>query len=267
MRVALSSIVLVACTAHDDELALRFTADPGATGGERYQCFGFSIGALSNRDIASIRFVQADSPVLLHHISLFASPSPFPDGPVDCLAMPEDAIPMNVWAPGGGDVALADDTSLVVPESTSRLIVQTHALRMADGPAIEREIVIVPRNPALHRAGWLPLRGPVPVIQPHTRNESTSTCTLDAPLHVVSTWPHMHQIGAEFHGLVEVVPWVFDAQHAYAVDIELAAGESITTQCIWENSTDAPVLPGPRITDEMCGQSLMAYPAEAARCR
>jgi len=63
------------------------------------------------------------------------------------------------------------------------------------------------------------------------------------------------------------VPWVFDAQRAYAVDGALAAGDAIATHCMWLNSTDTPVLPGPRITDEMCGQSLIAYPFDAARCR
>ena len=279
MRCAWLWLVAAGCGATPDaDVVLRFTPDPGAPGTERYQCFGFSATPLAGADLGGITFAPATGPVAVHHITLYASPSPFAAGPVDCLEMPEDAIPMNVWAPGGGDLALPADVSLVIPEGTTHLIVQTHALRNDDGAASERAITLIPRAPAVHRAGWLPLRAPVPVIQPGQRTEVTATCTLDAALHVVSTWPHMHQIGSEFHGaivraggtnepLVDVVPWVFDTQHAYAVDAQLAANDSITTHCIWENPTSQPVLPGPRITDEMCGQSLIAYPFEAAHCR
>ncbi len=243
---------------------LRFTPDPGTPGSERYQCFGFDVSPLDGTDLGAIRYVAAESPVLLHHVTLYASPSAFPDGPVDCLEMPADAVSLNVWAPGGGDVELAPNISLVIPEGTQRLIVQTHALRNADGAAPEREIVLVPRAPAEYRAGWLPIRAPVPVLQPHVRTEATWTCELAAPVHVVSVWPHMHYMGAEFHGLVDVVPWSFDEQRAYPVEIDVAG--SITMQCIWLNTSDVVVLPGPRITDEMCNQSLIAYPYEAARC-
>jgi hypothetical protein len=278
MRCAWCWLVVAACAADEpQDVALQFTPDPGPVGGERYQCFGFDVTPLA-ADIGAIRFITADSPVLLHHITLYATPSAFPDGPVDCLEMPSDAVSMNVWAPGGGDVELAPDVSLVIPAATQRLIVQTHALRMADGAAPTREIVLEPREPAPHRAGWLPLRVPVPVIQPGQRTQMTASCALASSLHLVSTWPHMHQIGAEFHGtivrggaaiepLVDVVPWDFDMQRAYLVDVDLAAGDAISTQCIWENLTSAPVLPGPRIIDEMCGQSLIAYPFDAARCQ
>jgi len=276
----LAVLVVGACTSSsgDEALRLRFTPDPGTAGSERYQCFGFDVAPLGGADLGAIRFVAADSPVFLHHLTLFGSRSAFPDGPVDCLEMPDDAVPMNVWAPGGTDVMLASDVSLVIPDGTARLIVQTHALRTGDGAAREREIVLEPRDAALQRAGWLPLRAPVPVIQPGQRVQIVATCTLASGLHVVSTWPHMHQIGAEFHGsivrgattvepLVDIVPWDFNAQRAYAVDVELAAGDAIGTHCIWQNPTNAPVLPGPRITDEMCGQSMIAYPFDAAHCQ
>lgn len=278
MRVVWLLLVLAACAPDEDPvLQLRFTPDPGPPGSERYQCFGFDVAPLDGYDVGSIRYVQADSPVLLHHVTLYASQSVFPDGPVDCIEMPADAIPMNVWAPGGGDVELAPDISLVIPEGTQRLIVQTHALRSDGGAAPEREIVLEARRPVARRAGWLPIRLPVPVIQPGARVESTGTCRIDSALHLVSTWPHMHQIGIEFHAaiargvggndsIVDVVPWDFDTQHAYALDVDVVAGDGITTQCIWQNPTNMPVLPGPGITNEMCNQSLIAYPFEAARC-
>jgi hypothetical protein len=278
MRCACVWLTVAACGADaPDNLVLRFTPDPGAVGGERYQCFGFDIAPLAGADLGGIAFLQADSPVQLHHLSLYASPSPYAEGPLDCVEMPGDAVPMNVWAPGSGDVVLADDVSLVIPEGTTHLIIQTHALRSGDGAAAEREIIITPRRAAEHRAGWLSLRSPVPVIQPDQRVESYASCALAGPLRLISTWPHMHQVGAEFDGsivrggpgesFVDVVPWVFDAQRTYALDIDVAAGDAIETRCVWENHTNAIVFPGFSINDEMCGQSLIAYPFEAAHCQ
>jgi hypothetical protein len=278
MRLLVLLLALSAC-APDGEpvLQLRFTPDPGPPGTERYQCFGFDVAALDGFDVGAIRYVKALSPVLLHHVTLYASPSPFADGPVDCLEMPADAVSMNVWAPGGGDVELAPDVSLMIPEGSQRLIVQTHALRTDDGAAPPREIELEGRRVAVHRASWLPIRLAVPVINPGVRIERQDYCRIDSPLHLVSTWPHMHQIGIEFHAaisrgtggvdpLVDIAPWSFDTQRAYPLDVDVRAGDAITTQCIWQNTTSMPVLPGPRITDEMCNQSLIAYPVEAARC-
>lgn len=267
-----------ACSGDDRPapLVLQFTADPGPPGSEQYQCFGFALGALADADIGSIAFAAPPGPVTLHHLSLFAASTDYPPGPIECLAMPDEAVPMNVWVPGAADLTIADDMSLAIPDGTTHMIVQAHVLRSDDGAAGEATITITPRAPALRRAGWLPLRAAVPALRPHYREEAVATCTVASDLHIVSTWPHMHRAGAEFHGrvlhaatselLVDVVPWEFDAQRTYPVTVTAASGDAIETHCVWQNDTDTTILPGPYITQEMCGQSLIAYPADAARC-
>jgi Copper type II ascorbate-dependent monooxygenase, C-terminal domain len=190
--------------------------------------------------------------------------------------MPGDAAPLHVWAVGGGALVLPDDVELVVPEQTTSMIVQAHVLRLGDGPATERRLTVTTRSGALHRAGWLPLRAPVPALRPQHREESAATCAIASDLHIISTWPHMHQAGAEFRGsviagegprtYVDVDPWQYDAQQAYDVDVLVAGAASIETRCIWQNDTDQTILPGPLVTNEMCGQSLMGWPVEAAHC-
>jgi hypothetical protein len=135
-----------------------------------------------------------------------------------------------------------------------------------------REIVLEARRPVVHRAGWLPIRLAVPVINPGVRIERQDSCRIDSALHLVSTWPHMHQIGIEFHAaisraaggvdpLVDIAPWSFDTQRAYPLDVDVHAGDAISTQCIWQNTTSMPVLPGPRTTDEMCNPPWIASAA------
>ena len=274
--VAAAVAGLVACSAAPDEpLTLQFRADPGPAG-EAYQCFGFDADDLNGADIGGIDLDAPAGSVALHHVAFYASPADFADGPIGCESMPDDAVPLHVWATGGGPLALPADVELAVPSGTRRLIVQAHALRTGDGDPAARTLTITTRRGALHRAGWLPLRAPTPALRPHHLEESTASCAIANELHVISTWPHMHQAGKTFNGsvvhdgvadsLVVVDPWSFDAQHAYAIDTNVTPGQSIETHCIWQNDTDQTILPGPSIHDEMCGQSLMAWPVEAARC-
>lgn len=281
MRLTLVVLGVAGCLGPGSEgtspVELSFTPDPGAPGEERYLCFGFDAAPLGGADLGGIALVASAHPVSLHHVTLYAGMEPFPDGPIDCVAMPATAVPLNVWAPGGADLVLDPTLAVAMPDGTTRLIVQAHALRNDDGPAAEARLVLSPRRGALHRAAWLPVRAPTPALRPHHREEAEATCVVDGELQLISTWPHMHLAGAEFHGavtragtttpIVDIVPWVFDAQRTYPIDVGLAPGDAILTRCVWQNITDTTILPGPRIIDEMCGQSLIAWPAEAARCR
>ena len=265
-------VVATGCGAvPDDQVALRFLADPGVAG-EAYLCFGFDAAVLDGADIGGIALDAPKGSVALHHVALSASPSEFPDGPIECEAMPENVVPLHVWATGGGPLVLPHDVELAIPADARRLIIQAHAVRLGDGDPMRREIVLTPRGGAAHRAGWLPLRAPTPALRPHHIEESAATCAIASELHVISTWPHMHQAGKTFRGsigtepFVTVDPWSFDAQRAYVIDAMVSPGESIETRCIWENDTDLTILPGPSIHDEMCGQSLMAWPAASAHC-
>jgi hypothetical protein len=272
-----ASVLCCGCASEQDHaVELRFVADPGAVGSEHYVCFGFDASHLAGADVGGIALDAQSGPVTLHHVALYASSAAFGDGPVDCEAMPSDAVPLNVWATGGGNLELPADLALVIPAGTSRLIIQAHALRIDGGAAAQRSLVLTPRRDALHRAGWLPLRAPTPAIRPFHRETSTASCVVVSELHVVSTWPHMHRVGTEFHGrivgasradaLVDVAPWMFDAQRAYGVDALVGASDAIETECIWQNDSERTILPGPGVDDEMCGQSLIAWPVEAARC-
>lgn len=261
-------LVVTASGCADEPVALRFTADPGSAGSERYLCFGFDAAQLGGADIAGLALDAPAGPVTLHHVALYASTTDLGPGPVECEQMPADATSLHVWALGAGDLVLPDDLAIAVPDGTTRLIVQAHALRGDDGSPQEATVTVTTRRDAAHRAAWLPLRVPTPALNPHQRTTSSARCTVDGELHVISTWPHMHRLGIEFHGtFVDVAPYSYDAQRAYDVDATVEAGGVIDSACTWFNPTDTVVLPGPLLSDEMCEQSLVAWPAEAARCR
>ena len=64
--------------------------------------------------------------------------------------------------------------------------------------------------------------------------------------------------------VVDVPSWNFDQQKTYVVGRDLAAGDGLETDCTWTNPTDSYVLPGSSTHDEMCGQALIVWPAQAA---
>jgi len=160
---------------------------------------------------------------------------------------------------------------IYLPDQIERIVVQTHVVRVADGPAEATSIEwCSPVDPPLHPAQWLPLRAPVPAIRPQHEETSTSIHAVSEPLYVFSSWPHMHRVGAEFHAaiignkgarrpMLDIVPWLVDVQSIYPIAEYVVPGESIETTCIWRNPTTEYVFPGPGIDDEMCNQVLVVW--------
>jgi hypothetical protein len=258
----------------DDTLTFTFDAPAG---GEQYECFGFDASALAGRWLTGIEW-KAPPPgggAELHHAALYAFPQDYPDGPVACDTMPV-AWTMHLWLPGGGPLTLPPGVALTLPPGTRRFVIQAHVLRAAAGPAGTASATLhsTSEGPA-HDAKWLPAEGSVPAIRPHMTEHTSTTCTAAAPMHVVSSAPHMHLLGTSFQGafvqpggtrsvFIDVPAWNFDEQKTYAVDKDVAAGELVETDCTWVNTTDAYVLPGTSTHDEMCGQALIVWPARTA---
>jgi Copper type II ascorbate-dependent monooxygenase, C-terminal domain len=243
---------------------------------EQRECFGFDAAQMAGRWLNRIAWTPpASGGPSLHHATLFAVAGDYPDGPVVCDAMP-NSWTMHVWAPGGDALALPDGVALVLPSGTQRLVVQAHVLRFVAGPPAGASVTLETTDVAPSQvAAWLPAVGGVPAIPPHTEDHSTTTCPVAAPMHVWSAWPHMHLLGQSFQGaivrangtrsvFVDVAPWDFGEQRTYAVDQDVEAGDGIETDCTWVNPTDQYVLPGLSTNDEMCGDGLIVWPAQAA---
>jgi hypothetical protein len=260
----------------DRALTLRFGFD-APVNGEQYECFGFDASALAGRWLQSITWTAPppSNGVQLHHAGLYAFPEDYPDGPVMCDAMPVSWT-MHMWAPGGDSLALPSGVALELPAGTKRFVVQAHVLRFTAGPPGSESVSLATTATAPdHVAAWLPADGAVPALRPRMQEHSTAACIAAAPMHIVSSWPHMHLLGTSFEGavvrsdgtrtpIVDVPTWNFDAQRTYPVDRDVAAGDRIETDCTWFNPTDQYVLPGASTHDEMCAQGLIVWPAKTA---
>lgn len=135
------------------------------------------------------------------------------------------------------------------------------------------EVVHAKVGDVVHEAGFV-LAGPSSVtLPPAKRTTITKTCSIVAEQTAVALIPLMHKLGVQFKATATQggTPRVlFDAAFRYEeqsqVPIEalaLAPGDTITTECTYENTQYHPVIPG-HPGDEICFSALLRYPQGAA---
>lgn len=118
----------------------------------------------------------------------------------------------------------------------------------------------------------LVLAGPEDLALPPTQTTTlTGTCTAQEDQHVFALFPHMHQLGTHFKTTVTTAgtprvlhdaAYRFDEQPFLSFEpIALAAGDTITTECTWNNTTNTTVTYGESSTTEMCYSILLRYPS------
>ncbi|HEY4158899.1 MAG TPA: hypothetical protein VGM29_12410 [Polyangiaceae bacterium] len=260
-------------------LTLRFIPDTGAAA-EQYLCFGFALGALGGKNVRAVLWDPPDaaSQFQIHHATLYAVTSDYPEGPVVCDGMPANSVSLHLWTPGGSNLILPEDVALRLPEGTTRFVVEAHAMRMGSGPVEQASVTVCEgaESPA-HLAAFMGYDAPIPALSPMHLETATGSCTLGGDVHLWSVWPHMHLLGKEArvalaHGailseLINVNPWDFYAQKTYALSVDAHSGDLLTTNCTWQNTSSAYVFGGPRTEDEMCDTALIAWPADNAFCR
>jgi hypothetical protein len=184
-----------------------------------------------------------------------------------------------VWVPGVEQFELPPDVGIQVPPDTDRFVLSVHTLRIAEGPPQYAKMILdfydtPPPQLAARLAMWVN----VPTIEAHATATATHVCTVAEPMHAIGVWPHMHKAGKEFRGeiirpngeretTVHLSPWNFNEQLIHPIALDIAAGDKIETRCVWENTTPNPIKGGPLSSDEMCEQTLIAWPAEAVKCK
>lgn len=108
-------------------------------------------------------------------------------------------------------------------------------------------------------------------IPPNQEVTHTGSCTVNAKQNVFAIFPHMHQLGKHFKTTLNIggVPTVlhddsYDFTHQAFISfapITLNPGDTIDTECTWQNTTPNTVGWGESSTSEMCFSILYRYPA------
>jgi hypothetical protein len=187
--------------------------------------------------------------------------------------------------PGATDVEMPANVGLRMPTGTNLLFeLEVHYSNTVgetdEEDASSVEVCVTshkrPVEAAVHTLGRASFSLPA-----HTQTDITSTCVpsgLDEPVHIMAVTPHMHLTGERAklvlnHKSGDALtlvdnPYTFQEQKSYvvpedrsAVDILVNPGDTLTSTCSFDNTTDVTINQGVRSENEMCNIGVLAWPA------
>lgn len=248
-----------------------------------YMCFTFA-SPFADPTLATAWAPITDDERVLHHWILFRTDTPQPDGGAGPCDMPSDAVFVSGWAPGGQNYVMPDDVALELGGPGDYYILQVHyhnTANYADALDASGVALCTTETPRANTAGVLTL-GTTSIDIPAGGQDVTAsgvcpaaiTTFLPAPLNVMSSFPHMHQLGRSFEtivsrggqqlSLVDVPNFDFNSQISYDNDppFQIMPGDALTTTCTYDNPNGYDVGFGEDTEDEMCFNFAMVYPIE-----
>jgi hypothetical protein len=251
-----------------------------------YQCFTFSAHLAAGTQATAWAPIVDDDRVL-HHWILYRTKEPQTDGGVMPCQMPSDARFVAGWAPGGTNYVMPDDVGLELGGPDDSFILQVHYNNTAgyadaiDGSGVALCEAETPREQeaGIFTLGSLAINIPAGAER-HTVEgtcPSWMTSVLPAPVHILASFPHMHQLGRRLttdilrgglesatETLVDVDPFQFQNQRYYPHEPEVLIhpGDALRTRCVYDNPNDHAVFLGEGTGDEMCFNFVMLYPLD-----
>jgi Copper type II ascorbate-dependent monooxygenase, C-terminal domain/Copper type II ascorbate-dependent monooxygenase, N-terminal domain len=249
----------------------------GAPQNQFYQCFFFKV-PYGTDVVQALQFSPIiDDARVVHHWILYGSDTATgTDGQVGGTGCSNGAF-LAGWAPGGRATNLPPDVGLQMPKGAGAMLaLEIHYNNVAgytdanDASGVEfcTTKTFRPNTAAVHWLGSQAIS-----VLPHQTKDVVGTCdpTSTQPVHVLSESPHMHQIGVHAKlvlnrkdGTQQVLhdkPFSFADQQSYPIDVIVNDGDTFTTTCTYDNTTNGLVIFGPNTENEMCYNFVTAYPA------
>lgn len=288
MRYSLSSLVLVllsipplaGCSSDAETLQSApqadiqelttetYSLDPGQ---EKYLCYTFRSPA-EKKAIIHIEPVQGET---VHHVALFRTTSPEPDGSFECPQLTR----LNwepIWAGGAGADALdVPDGAGFVVEPGTQYLSQYHLLNASQKPVSTKaqvQLIYADDAEKVTPAGIFALGAfslTIPALaQAHTL---AIECNPSHDLNVFAIFPHMHKLGksidlaagktsADAVQVYQQAMWTFGEQPMAPLDLKVTSGDYLRSTCQWDNPSAVDVKFGESSNDEMCFTVLFYYP-------
>jgi Copper type II ascorbate-dependent monooxygenase, C-terminal domain len=198
-----------------------------------------------------------------------------------CSGLEASAYLLAAFTPGSDDLVMPSDVGLALPSGPDAGLIL--ALRYQDPGQTELldrsgvRICTSDKGSRAHSAAVHFTGSEAVCIPAGAQNYQVSgTCsprTDEGDIHILSVWPHMHQLGTRMqmtihrmNGTSELLldqPYAFGAETHYAEDAVLSPGDTLETRCFYDNDRLAAVPYGKGATDEMCYGWVTAWPAGA----
>ncbi len=249
-----------------------------APGEEGYYCVYVTIP----RDIY-IKAFRPLTPPGTHHTVLTRYEGATPaDGIVKCGVGTNGQSMIYGSGVGAPDFVFPPTVGLHLAQGT-RLLLNLHVYNGLDEPMIGRSGTLFQETTAAEvpNLAELVLAGPtVSLNVPTGVTTQSGTCQLSnvtsQPIKVFALSQHMHKLGTRMKSVItrsgsapivlQDIPYDFEKQSFQLVSphVELLPGDSLKTECTYNNTTGATVRFGESSDDEMCFTDLFYYPAQGA---
>ena len=205
-----------------------------------------------------------------------------------------DDLYLTGWAPGGEDrPALPSDVGIELPKGAKAVKLNLHYFnKLGTTAALDQtgvDICVVkgahlrPKTAALFTSFGSIGVGPERLMVPASvKNHAvTSTCVIEGnqPVHLLTASPHAHEravhmtLTAKTGGKDVVLhdgSFSFNEQRAYTMpggEVVLSPGDTVTTQCVYDNLTTKNIYFGESTQTEMCFIMVAYYPKGAFTCK
>jgi hypothetical protein len=247
-------------------------------------CFFFRAESLS--DLRAIALQPLPDEVSRpHHWLLYGldDSSQHPDGSLGpCQALEPGAYLLGGFYPGSPDVVMPAGTGLSLPSGPDAgFVLEMHYLDPGALELIDRTGVRVCTGPAagLPTTAGVHVLGSEGICIPPVRDdfEVSGSCSPhrdQGDIHLLSIWPHMHQLGRRMQVTINRADGTSQVLHdepynpATTVlhplhDVVISPGDKLETRCSYDNDSLLAVPFGEKASDEMCFAFVTAWPAGA----
>ncbi len=250
-----------------------FTMPPNTP--DVYMCYGFDVPTTAKRHVVGFG-PKIDNPKIVHHLLLFQADSSYGTTPQQCSATTSAQWRLVTgWAPGGPNMETPPEAGFP-EEGTTHWILQVHYNNASgqnagqvdkSGYDLCTTDKLRPNDAAVMAPGTLKMTLPPRATTDITCNWSPM---LIGKVHFFGATPHMHKLGTKMstyvtHNgvktkVVDQQNFDFNYQSAYPASVDLQDGDTVSTRCAWNNTTDQAVQWGENTGDEMCFNFIPYYP-------
>ncbi len=243
-----------------------------------YTCYGFDYPSAMKKHIVGIA-PKIDNPKIVHHVllmqhtsSVSGTPTPCSEGSIARYRM------LYGWAPGVGSYEMPAAAGLPAESGTTHFVVQIHYNNVgALGGEVDDSGFDLCSTSTLrpNDADIMAFGSRSFTINPKSKLDITASWTIPGSIpevHAIGAFPHMHGLGKKIQttlvrkagGTADLgADLAFDFNNQYFAplgDVVIKSGDTVKTNCVWENPTDRTVKWGENTDDEMCFSFTMYYP-------
>ena len=240
-------------------------------------CFGIELPSTGTKRHITALTPNVDNTTIIHHMLLMEAPTAVSTTPEPCSFTQPNWKLIYAWGPGTPPHVLPAEAGYPLEASTdTHFVLQVHYnnLNALEGETDQSGIDLCTTEELRPNDADIMAFGGTDLSLAANATTTTS-CAINIPsllssyfpVTVFQAWPHMHQLGSALDSsvnggsmLVDVPNYDFNYQNTYPLNVEVAAGQTITTNCTYQNTTPNTVGFGEDTADEMCFNFVSYYP-------